>query len=96
MQLDGFDIDNSQTAPKEWLPANASVLVLDCLVAFPEHLHEQHDIADIQILILAVARSGTRREERDKSTQCAYPYLRPCRLEIQGLTRMLMESQAVT
>ena len=96
MQLDGFDIDNSQTAPKERLPANASDLILDCLGPLPEHLHKQHDIADIQILILAVARSGTHREERDKSTQSPYPYLTPCRLQIQGLIRMLMESQAVT
>ncbi|OTA58319.1 hypothetical protein K449DRAFT_436681 [Hypoxylon sp. EC38] len=52
--LDGFDIDLTQSSPKEWLPSNVSLHQLDCLAPLPEHLLEQYDIVHIQLFHLAV------------------------------------------
>ncbi|KAF2681997.1 S-adenosyl-L-methionine-dependent methyltransferase [Lentithecium fluviatile CBS 122367] len=53
-RIDGFDIDLTQCPPKEWLPSNVSVHVLDCFKPFPNHLLEAYDIVHIQLFHLAV------------------------------------------
>lgn len=53
-RIEGFDIDQTQCPPREWLPSNVSVHYLNCLAPIPKHLLEQFDIVHIQLFHLAV------------------------------------------
>ncbi|KAI1076814.1 S-adenosyl-L-methionine-dependent methyltransferase [Whalleya microplaca] len=52
--IDGFDVDLTQSPPKEWLPLNVSLHNVDCLAPLPEHLLGQYDIVHVQLFHLAV------------------------------------------
>jgi hypothetical protein len=41
-QLHGFDVDLSQCPPKEWLPSNVSMQLLNIYEEVPEELQEQY------------------------------------------------------
>jgi hypothetical protein len=53
-RIDGYDIDLTQCPPKEWLPDNVSVHMLDCLKPLSEHLLATYDVVHIQLFHLAV------------------------------------------
>ena len=50
-QLDGFDTETSQCAPKEWLPSNMSVSNLDLYEHIPESLLGRYDIVNIRLFL---------------------------------------------
>lgn len=42
IQLHGFDVDTSQSPPKEWLPQNVSIRELDIFGNIPDELHGKY------------------------------------------------------
>ena len=56
-QLDGLDISFEQCPPKEWLPANISLVKHDVLSEPPPSLLETYDIIHVQLFI-TILRDG--------------------------------------
>ena len=56
-QLDGLDIDFSQSPPKEWLPSNISLIHHDIFSEPPPELVEKYDIIHVQLFI-TILRDG--------------------------------------
>ena len=56
-QLDGLDVNFEQSPPKEWLPANISLIMHDMLSEPPPSLLEAYDIIHVQLFI-TILRDG--------------------------------------
>lgn len=52
--LDGFDLNVSQTPPKEWLPANVTFKYFDIFEDVPEQFIESYDIIHVQLTLTFV------------------------------------------
>lgn len=52
--LDGFDVSSLQFPPKEWLPPNVSLKLLNILEEVPEHLHGKYDVVNIRYFCCVV------------------------------------------
>ncbi|KAL9118055.1 MAG: hypothetical protein Q9187_005404 [Circinaria calcarea] len=53
-QLDGFDIDLSQSPPKEWLPKNVNMYKLDVFEELPDDLVGKYDVIHARLFLLIV------------------------------------------
>lgn len=54
VQLDGFDIDIADCPPKEWLPSNVNVSVLDVYGEIPAHLEGLYDVIQLKLFQVVV------------------------------------------
>ncbi|KAI0185625.1 S-adenosyl-L-methionine-dependent methyltransferase [Xylaria flabelliformis] len=52
--LDGSDISSALYPPKEMLPSNVSLTVLDAKQPLPEDLHGQYDLVHVRLLVAAM------------------------------------------
>lgn len=55
-RLDGFDISADQYPPKEWLPGNISLSLLDIQKAVPEELVGQYDMVHVRLFLTVVQK----------------------------------------
>ena len=53
-QLDGFDVSSLQFPPKEWLPTNVSLQVLDATKEPPDHLSEKYDVVHLRLFLAVI------------------------------------------
>lgn len=53
-QLHGYDISPAQYPPKEWLPKNVNLHVLNMLDPVPEELVGTYDVVHVGLLIMVV------------------------------------------
>ncbi|CAD6591305.1 MAG: hypothetical protein ASARMPRED_005303 [Alectoria sarmentosa] len=53
-QLDGYDISPAQYPPKEWLPKNVNLNVLDMLDPVPEELIGKYDVVHVGLIVMVV------------------------------------------
>ena len=53
-QLDGFDISASNFPPKEWLPQNINLSLLDASSPLPEELVGKYDIVHVGRIVLFI------------------------------------------
>ena len=53
-QLDGFDISTAHFPPKQWLPENVNLSVLDALAPVPEHLVGNYDVVHVGRIVLFI------------------------------------------
>ncbi|KAL9103071.1 MAG: hypothetical protein Q9187_009049, partial [Circinaria calcarea] len=53
-QLDGFDIDLSQSPPKEWLPKNVNMYKLDVFGELPDDFVGKYDVIHARLFLLVV------------------------------------------
>ena len=51
-QVDGFDIDISQTPPTKWLPQNVQIGKLDIFSDLPQELHAKYECVSPRFYIL--------------------------------------------
>ncbi|PVI01660.1 hypothetical protein DM02DRAFT_524537, partial [Periconia macrospinosa] len=53
-RLDDFDISNAHCTPREWLPQNISLNVLDASAPLPEDLAGKYDIVHVGRIVLFI------------------------------------------
>lgn len=59
-QLDGCDISGSQYPPKDCLPENVSLEIIDAMHKPPAHLIGRYDVVQIRLFISLVTNNDPR------------------------------------
>lgn len=56
-QLQGYDLDISQSPPQEWLPSNIAHSTWDAFSEVPDDMVEQYDVVHIAIFMLLISKN---------------------------------------